>query len=106
MTYNVCPERTLPTSLVLLPQTIAPVNESEIVKIPGECVANSQRTAPVLSAICSSSGEWTQSDDAAGKCLCLPGWEKIDTECQGMFPNYNIGVEVTELTVNCAMQEC
>lgn len=82
VTYNVCPERTLPTSLVLLPQTIAPVNESEIVKIRGKCAENSQPAAPVLSAICSSRGEWTQSDDAAGKCLCLPGWEKIGTECQ------------------------
>lgn len=84
VTYNVCPRRTLPSSLVLLPQTIAPVNESETVKIPGKCAVNSEPTAPVLSAICGSSGEWTRSDDLAGECLCIPGWEKVVSECQGM----------------------
>jgi len=84
VTYNVCPRKTLPDSLVLLPQTIAPVNESKIVKVMGKCAANSEPTAPQLDANCGSSGEWVRGDDSTGECLCIAGWEKVVSECQGM----------------------
>ncbi|XP_020600982.1 ephrin type-A receptor 4-like [Orbicella faveolata] len=82
VTYNVCPRKTLPDSLVLLPQTIAPVNESKIVKVMGKCAANSEPTAPELGANCGSSGEWVRGDVSTGECLCIAGWEKVASECQ------------------------
>lgn len=85
VTYNVCPGKTLPESLVFLPQTIAPVNESKIVKVMGKCTANSEPTTPELGANCGSSGEWVRGDDSTGECLCIAGWEKVASECQGMY---------------------
>lgn len=85
VTYNVCPRKTLRDSLVLLPQTIAPVNESKIVKVMGKCTANSESTTPELGANCGSSGEWVRGDDSTGECLCIAGWEKVASECQGMY---------------------
>lgn len=84
VTYNVCPRKILPDSLVLLPQTIAPVNESKNVKVMGKCAANSEPTAPELGANCGSSGEWVRGDDSTGECLCIAGWEKVASKCQGM----------------------
>lgn len=92
VTYNVCPRKTLPGSLVLLPQTIAPVNKSEIVKVAGECVANSEPTAPELGANCLSSGEWVRGDNSTGECLCLAGWEKAISGCQGMCTVVKSGI--------------
>ena len=84
VTYNVCPRKTLPGSLVLMPETIAPMNKSEIVKVAGKCADNSEPTSLELAGICQSSGEWIQEDNAEGKCLCKPGWEKAVTKCQGI----------------------
>lgn len=85
VTYNVCPEKTLPDTLVLLPETIAPVNESKIVKVMGKCASNSKPTAPELGANCGSTGEWVREDDSTGECLCTAGWEKVSSECKGML---------------------
>lgn len=84
VSYNVCPRKTLPGSLVLLPETIAPVNESKIVKVMGQCAANSQPTTLELGANCRSSGEWVRGDNSTGECLCLAGWEKAVSRCHGM----------------------
>lgn len=83
VTYNVCPEKVLPGSLILLPQTVAPTNESEIVKIVGRCGDHSEPTSSKLDAICGTSGEWLQTNSPKEACLCKPGWEIAVTKCQG-----------------------
>ena len=83
VTYSVCPKRTLPDSLVVLQQTMAPANESETVKVVGKCSDNSESTSLELEAICKSNGDWLRADNGTGVCLCKPGWEKVATQCQG-----------------------
>ena len=83
VTYSVCPERTLPDSLIVLRQTMAPMNESQIVKVTGRCTNNSESTSQELDAICGSSGAWVRADNATGVCHCKPGWEKVAAKCQG-----------------------
>ena len=96
VTYSVCPKRTLPDSLVVLPQTMAPTNESETVKVVGECTDHSESTSLELEAICKSNGDWLRAENGTGVCLCKPGWEKVAAQCQGTYcaccttkvPNY------------------
>ena len=83
VTYNVCPGKVLPGSLMLLPQTVAPTNDSDIVEIMGKCVDNSESTSPDLGAVCGTSGEWFRGARSEGACLCKPGWEIAVTKCQG-----------------------
>ena len=84
VTYSICPKRTLPDSLVVLQQTMAPTDESETVKVVGECTDNSESTSLELEAICKGNGDWLRADNGTGVCLCKPGWEKVATQCQGM----------------------
>ena len=83
VTYSVCPKRTLPNSLVVLPQTMAPTDESETVKVVGECTDHSESTSLELEAICRSNGDWLRAGNGTGVCLCKPGWEKVAAQCQG-----------------------
>ena len=83
VTYSVCAKRTLPDSLVVLPQTMAPTSESETVKVVGECTDHSESTSLELEAICKSNGDWLRAENDTGVCLCKPGWEKVATQCQG-----------------------
>ena len=83
VTYSVCPKRTLPNSLVVLPQTMAPTDESETVKVVGECTDHSESTSLELEAICKSNGDWLRAENGTGVCLCKPGWEKVAAQCQG-----------------------
>ena len=83
VTYRFCPEKTLTDSLIVLGQTMAPTNESQIVKVTGRCTDNSESTSQELDAICESSGEWVRADNATGVCYCKPGWEKVAAKCQG-----------------------
>ena len=88
VTYNVCPGKVLPGSLMLLPQTVAPTNESGIVEIMGKCVDNSESTSSDLGAVCGTSGEWLQGARSEGTCLCKPGWENAINKCQGRITQY------------------
>ena len=86
VTYNICQKETLPGSLIYLPQTMAPTNESEIVRVEGRCTDNSDLTSPdLIYAICLTSGEWVQAGDAKEVCRCKPGYEINITKCEGMF---------------------
>ena len=88
VTYNVCPGKVLPGSLILLPETVAPTNESDTVEIMGKCVDNSESTSSDLGAVCETSGEWLQGARSKGACLCKPGWENAINKCQGTIMQY------------------
>ena len=83
VTYSVCPDKVLPDSLLVLPQTVAPTNESEIVRVSGICVDNSKETSQGPEAICGKNGKWILADSAKEGCLCNPGWERDVAECRG-----------------------
>ena len=84
VSYNVCQEKTVADSLVVLPQTVAPSNASEVFKVLGRCAPNSHSRSQDLFAFCDSSGEWTMPANSDGQCLCKAGWEKSVTECKGL----------------------
>lgn len=83
VTYSVCPEKVLPGSLLALPQTVAPTNESEIVRVSGKCVDNSKEASQGPEAICGKNGKWILADSAKEACLCNPGWERDVAKCRG-----------------------
>lgn len=83
VTYSVCPDVVLPDSLLVLPQTVAPTNESEIVRVPGKCVDNSKETLQGPEAICGKNGKWILADSAKEACLCNPGWQRDVAKCRG-----------------------
>lgn len=83
VTYSVCPDKVLPNSLLVLPQTVAPTNESEIVRVSGKCVDNSKETSQGPEAICGKNGKWILADSAKEACLCNPGWERDVAKCRG-----------------------
>ena len=83
VTYRVCPNKVLPDSLLILPQTVAPTNESEIVRVSGKCVDNSKETSQGSEAICGKNGKWILADSAKEACLCNPGWERDVAKCRG-----------------------
>ncbi|XP_029193980.2 ephrin type-B receptor 1-B-like isoform X1 [Acropora millepora] len=82
VTYSVCPDMVLPDSLLVLPQTVAPTNESEIVRVSGKCVDNSKETSQGPEAICGKNGEWILADSAKEACLCNPGWQRDVAKCR------------------------
>ncbi|CAH3018214.1 unnamed protein product [Porites evermanni] len=104
VTYSVCPKRTLPDSLVVLPETMAPTNESETVKVVGECTDHSESTSLELEAICRSNGDWLRAENGTGVCLCKLGWEKVAAQCQeckvGYFKDKLGNTQCTECPLN------
>ncbi|XP_015754163.1 PREDICTED: ephrin type-A receptor 3-like [Acropora digitifera] len=82
VTYRVCPNKVLPDSLLILPQTVAPTNESEIVRVSGKCVDNSKETSQGSEAICGENGKWILADSAKEACLCKPGRERDVAKCR------------------------
>ena len=82
VTYSVCPDKVLSDSLLILPQTVAPTNESEIVRVSGKCVDNSKETSQGSEAICGKNGKWILADSAKEACLCNPGWERDVAKCR------------------------
>ena len=83
--YNVCQEKTLDKSLVTLPRTVAPANDSQTLKVKGNCLEDTMpSTAEELYGICQSNGEWRGSpQQQLGKCLCKAGLMAVGGGCRG-----------------------
>ena len=80
VTYNACPQVTLSQSLVSVPRTLAPINESLPVK--GSCTADSDHAQGSLNILCKSSGEWDTSL-LEGRCICNEDMENVGGRCEG-----------------------
>ena len=81
VTYKACPQVTLSQSLVSVPRTLAPINESLPVK--GSCTADSIHLHGSLNVLCESSGEWNTSL-LEGRCICKEDMENIGGKCKGI----------------------
>ena len=84
ISYRYCPERN--SSLVTLPKTAAPVNDSHLSEQKGKCSDVNSVNKVKLSSVCLSNGEWNITDDLA--CLCKAGYELVNgtiasLECKG-----------------------
>ena len=69
VTYNVCPDETLRSSLVSLPRTVAPANDSEPTRVEGNCDKGTVQVPGSLQVHCESNGEWNATG-IEGRCIC------------------------------------
>ena len=84
VTYNVCPQTTLRRTLVSVPRTLTPSNDSESISVLGECSANSVPVSNSLNVLCESNGEWNITGLGVG-CVCKEDMENIEGKCAGEY---------------------
>lgn len=81
--YKKCPLSV--RNLAQFPDTITGADTSSLVEVRGSCVDNSEEKE-VPKMYCGADGEWLVP---IGNCLCNPGYEERNSECQGknsLFP--------------------
>nr|XP_058972509.1 ephrin type-A receptor 4-like [Pocillopora verrucosa] len=89
VSYYVCPTYTVASSLVSLPRSIAPANDS--VPVLGHCVTTAVYHQGILSVDCQSDGVWNISS-LKGRCICKESKENRDGECKDCIQGkYNDG---------------
>ena len=84
VTYNVCPDETLSSSLVSLPRTVAPANNSESIRVQGTCNKDVVYVAGSLYVRCQSNGEWN-INGLEGRCICKEDMQNHGGKCEGML---------------------
>ena len=84
VSYNFCPTETHKDSLVTLPRTVAPANDSAPNPVEGNCDKDTVRAQGSLSAHCKSNGEWDTSG-FEGRCVCKEDMENVGGKCQGIL---------------------
>ena len=84
VSYNVCPDEALNNSLVFLPRTVAPANDSQPIKVEGNCNRNSVHVSGSLYVNCESNGQWN-TNGLAGRCVCKEDMQNNEGICEGMF---------------------
>ena len=82
VTYNVCPEETLVDTLMILPRTVAPANDSKPIRVEGSCVKNTVRVPGRLFVYCQGNGDWSMSG-LQGRCICKEDMQNVEGKCQG-----------------------
>ena len=85
VSYNVCPDETLKSSLVSLQKTVAPANDSDFIRVEGNCYKDTVQTSGSLHVHCESSGEWNTTG-LEGRCICKEDMENSNGgTCMGNF---------------------
>ena len=84
VTYNVCPEETLSDSLVSLPRTVAPANDSESIRVQGNCNKDTVQVPGSLYVHCERNGEWNASG-LEGRCICKEDMQNVGGNCEGLL---------------------
>lgn len=88
ISYSVCPSLALPSGLIQLPRTMAPVSGS--IQVSGSCAANAQPLDKnmTLYGECNANGEWS-SNVTSGECWCKAGYGKylvgLSANCKGQL---------------------
>lgn len=92
VTYNFCPEETLINTLMTLPRTVAPANDSNPIRVEGSCAKDTVRAPGSLFVYCQSSGDWSMSG-LQGRCICKEDLQNVEGKCQacpdGMYNDEN-----------------
>ena len=96
ISYNVCIEKTLEDSLVLIPFT---VSQRESTPVQGICLASSVQIMPGnLTVLCDSNGEWNTSR-LESRCICKEDMENRGGVCIGMtYPKNTFSVYFLSFT--------
>lgn len=84
VTYNVCSDGTLSSSLVSLQRTVAPANVSDTIRVEGNCAKDAVQVSGSLFVHCESNGEWNTTG-LEGKCFCKEDMENNRGTCKGML---------------------
>ena len=84
VTYNVCPDESLSSSLMSLPRTVAPANDSQPVRVKANCDKDTVQASGSLYVHCESNGEWNTTE-LEGRCICTEDMQNNGGICQGMF---------------------
>ena len=84
VTYNICPDETLGSSLMSLLRTVAPANDSQPIRVEGNCIKDAVQVSGSLFVHCESNGEWNTTG-LEGKCICQEDMENNGRICQGMM---------------------
>jgi len=82
VTYNVCRDETLSNSLLSLPRTVAPANDSEPTRVEGNCDEDTVQVSGRLYVHCESNGEWNTTG-LEGRCICKEDMQNNDGTCKG-----------------------
>ena len=82
VTYNVCPGETLRSSLVSLPRTVAPANDSQHTQVEGNCDKDTVPVPGSLYVHCESNGKWNTTG-LEGRCICKEDMQNNDGICKG-----------------------
>jgi len=81
VTYNVCPGKTISNSLVSLKKTVAPANDSNNIRVEGNCVKDAVQTSGSLYVHCDSNGEWNTTG-LEGRCICKEDMQNNGGICE------------------------
>ncbi|MEQ2205299.1 Ephrin type-A receptor 4 [Xenoophorus captivus] len=91
--YKKCPLSV--RNLAQFPDTITGADTSSLVEVRGSCVDNSEEKE-VPKMYCGADGEWLVP---IGNCLCNPGYEERNSECQAVRRHVFGGLCVLSLPV-------
>ena len=83
VTYNVCPDQTLTSSLMSLPRTVAPANDSQPVRVKGNCDKDAVQVSGSLYVHCESNGEWNTTVLEGRRCICIEDMQNNEGICEG-----------------------
>jgi len=81
VTYNICPAETLRSNLVSLPRTVAPANDSDTIRVKGNCIKDAVQVPGSLYVHCQSNGEWNTTE-LEGRCICKEDMENNGGICE------------------------
>jgi len=87
VTYNVCPDESLSGSLMSLPRTVAPANDSQPVRVTGNCDKDTVQVSGSLFVHCESNGEWNTTG-LVGRCICKEDLQNNEGICTGLLFSY------------------
>jgi len=82
VTYNVCPDAILRNTLMILPRTVAPANDSNPIRVEGSCDKDTVYVRGSSFVYCQSNGVWNTSG-LQGKCICKEDMQNVEGKCQG-----------------------
>ena len=89
VTYNVCSGETLSSSLMSVPRTVAPANDSQPVRVKANCTKDTVQVSDSLYAHCESNGEWNTTR-LEGRCICKEDMQNNEEICESTLFLYVI----------------
>uniref|UniRef100_A0A8C6WVN2 receptor protein-tyrosine kinase n=1 Tax=Neogobius melanostomus TaxID=47308 RepID=A0A8C6WVN2_9GOBI len=95
--YKKCPLAV--RNLAQFPDTITGADTSSLVEVRGSCVDNSEEKE-VPKMYCGADGEWLVP---IGNCLCNPGYEERNSECQACKIGYYRALASDGLCMKCPL---